>query len=188
MENINLVEKLRSKTNISYEEAKTALELCNWDILDAIVYLERLGRIDRPSTSEYFTNEYKKNDYTENSVPIDNIPKEKQHYKRRHKKSSSFEGFFEAVCNTIDICNNIFFQIKREDRIVIRLPLTVMILLLTFSMWITIPLAIVALFFDIEFSLSGRNVESSKINEFFNYLSSGAKKIKNNFKKGSKYD
>lgn len=184
MENVNLVEKLRNKTNVSYEEAKMALELCNWDILDAIVYLERLGRIERPLTSEYFTNEYKKEDYSESSEPVDNIYKEKHYHKKDHRKSNSFEGFFEVVCNTIDRCNNIFLEIKREGRMVIRLPLTVMILLLMFSMWITIPLAIVALFFDIEFSLSGRNIESSKINEFFDYLSNSANKIKNNFKKG----
>ncbi|MGM9974626.1 MAG: ubiquitin, partial [Clostridiaceae bacterium] len=40
MDKINLVDKLRTKANISYEEAKVALENNNWDILDAMVYLE----------------------------------------------------------------------------------------------------------------------------------------------------
>ena len=39
------VEKLREKANVSYEEAKAALEKCNWDLLDAIVLLEREGKI-----------------------------------------------------------------------------------------------------------------------------------------------
>ena len=40
MEKIEVVDKLRNKTNISYEEAKKALENNNWDILDAMLYLE----------------------------------------------------------------------------------------------------------------------------------------------------
>ena len=66
MEKVQMVEKLRSKTNISYEEAKDALENTNWDILDAVVYLERIGKIKKPSVSTYFTNEYKE-------VPKENL-------------------------------------------------------------------------------------------------------------------
>lgn len=40
MDNFEKVEKLREKANVSYEEAKQALENCNWDILDAMIYLE----------------------------------------------------------------------------------------------------------------------------------------------------
>ena len=45
MEDIKLIEKLRDKANISYEEAKEVLEKNNWDILDAIIYLEKKGKI-----------------------------------------------------------------------------------------------------------------------------------------------
>jgi hypothetical protein len=38
MENID---ELRSRTNVSYEAAKDALEKCNDDILEALVYLEK---------------------------------------------------------------------------------------------------------------------------------------------------
>ena len=36
--------KIREKTGVSYEDAKSALEACNYDLLDAIVYLEKLER------------------------------------------------------------------------------------------------------------------------------------------------
>ena len=38
-------EMLRSKANVTYEEAKAALEESNWDILDAMVLLERQGKV-----------------------------------------------------------------------------------------------------------------------------------------------
>ena len=34
MDRLNLVEKLRTKTGITYEDAKRVLEINNWDILD----------------------------------------------------------------------------------------------------------------------------------------------------------
>ena len=50
MTNLEKVEKLRKKADITYEEAKAALESCDWDILDAIVKLEAEGKV-KPSSS-----------------------------------------------------------------------------------------------------------------------------------------
>ena len=44
MDNLEKVEKLRERANVSYEEARTALEENNWDLLDAMVALEKAGR------------------------------------------------------------------------------------------------------------------------------------------------
>ena len=41
MEQLEKVEKLRQRANVSYEEAKGALVACNWDMLDAMVHPER---------------------------------------------------------------------------------------------------------------------------------------------------
>ena len=45
MTNYEMVELLRQKANVSYEEAKAALEASDWDLLDAIVLLEREGKV-----------------------------------------------------------------------------------------------------------------------------------------------
>lgn len=69
MENHKLIDKLKNETNISYEEAKIALEKSNWDILDAFVYLEEKGEIQKPSVSIFYTNEYKENkEYSEITI------------------------------------------------------------------------------------------------------------------------
>jgi hypothetical protein len=47
MENID---ELRKRTNVSYEAAKDALEKCNDDILEALVYLEK-HNMARPSAA-----------------------------------------------------------------------------------------------------------------------------------------
>ena len=46
MENTQKIEQLVSKAGCSYEEARTALEACGWDMLDAIISLEREGKVN----------------------------------------------------------------------------------------------------------------------------------------------
>ena len=66
MEKLELVDKLREKADISYEEAKVALESSNWDILEAMLYLENKGIIKKPTVSIFYSNnkqyEYRNNE------------------------------------------------------------------------------------------------------------------------------
>ena len=108
MDRLNLVEKLRTKTGITYEDAKMVLEINNWDILDAILDLERQGKIKGPSVSIFYTNEYNENYEEENTQSNFEEVKKDSNY----KSNSTFEGIFEAICKFIDNCNNIFIEIK----------------------------------------------------------------------------
>ena len=45
MDNLEKVDKLRERANVSYEEAKAALEANGWDLLDAMVYLEKADEL-----------------------------------------------------------------------------------------------------------------------------------------------
>lgn len=182
MENLKLIDRLKNKTNISYEEAKTVLEKSNWDILDAMLYLEEKGKVPKPSDSIFYTNEYKE---SYKYIDVINKNDQKNNYNNR-KSGNNFEGFFEVVCKVIDTCNKILFEIKRENRIFLKIPSTVMILLLIFAFWMVIPLAIVGLFFDMEFSLSGNKAEINKINNVFKIISVNIKKVKKELKKGFK--
>lgn len=46
------IELLREKTRVSYEDAKLALEACDGDIVEALVYLEKQGKIKPPQKEE----------------------------------------------------------------------------------------------------------------------------------------
>ena len=47
MERMSMVETLRDKTNVTYEEARDALERADWDLLEAVVLLERDGKVEQ---------------------------------------------------------------------------------------------------------------------------------------------
>ena len=53
-----------------------------------------------------------------------------------------------------------------------------------FTFWIVIPLVIVGLFFDIEFSVASKRVNTDKANKIFKEISLVVKKIKEEIKKG----
>lgn len=44
MENLEKIDIIRERMNVSYEEAKTVLEASNWDIVDALIKLEQSER------------------------------------------------------------------------------------------------------------------------------------------------
>ena len=52
MERIEMIEQLKNKAMVTYEEAKEALEKCNWDLLNAIIYLERKGKVNNSGSTD----------------------------------------------------------------------------------------------------------------------------------------
>ncbi|MDP4159978.1 MAG: ubiquitin, partial [Bacillota bacterium] len=57
MTTLEQVEKLCAMANISYEEAKAALDAANGDLLEAIIYLEKQGKVKAPTGGGYYSSE-----------------------------------------------------------------------------------------------------------------------------------
>ena len=108
MEMIEKVERLREKANVSYEEAKEALEQSGGDLLDAIVLLERQGKVKGPAQSTFST------DYEEQTEYI----KVRDKVEEQEKSAPSFgrsigrmiRGFIGFIRNTT------FIVTKGEER------------------------------------------------------------------------
>ena len=66
MDNLEKVEKLREKTGVSYEEAKEALEANNYDVLDAIIYLEKKGKVKAPEVTDTRRNRHSRHQQNSN--------------------------------------------------------------------------------------------------------------------------
>ncbi|MFV3013365.1 ubiquitin [Clostridium botulinum] len=177
MDKLKLVDKLKERTNVSYEEAKTALENNDWDILDALLYLEGNGKVKRPSVNIFYTNEARYSDKSEKSD---------KNEENKYEKSNNFQGIFEAICKYIDTCNNIFLEIKKKDRMFLKIPLTVIVIFSFFAFWMIIPLMVALLFFDIELYIYSKRVDTDKANKILQSISNHVKIIKEKFKKADK--
>ncbi len=139
MDHFEMVEKLREKAQVSYEEAKQALEVSDWDLLDALVFLESEGKI-RPEVKEGYS--------TRREPPLD----------RRgaaHIGPGIFRRLAGALSRLVSKGNKIDFEVRKKGAVVFTLPLTALILLLIFLFWFSMVALVVGLFFGLRYSLKG---------------------------------
>ena len=124
MDHYEMVENLRIKANVTYEEAKAALEASDWDMLDALVLLESEGKVTQ-TTPEFTTKE--KADETRRSVL---------------KEKGSLSKLSAWIKKTIALGNQNQFVISRKGAEMVAMPITVMALL-TVLVW---PFSLIVLF------------------------------------------
>lgn len=175
MEHLEMVEKLVVKTGVTFEEAKGALEACQWDMLDAVVYLEKLGKVKAPSSPVYTTQFEKKEDYSSTS------------------KDSGSKSFGDVMTKFFGWCgelikkgNENFFEIYKNDDKFLSMPVTILVLLLLFAFWVVLPLIVVGLFFGFKYSFRGKVAEGINLNGAMNKASEVAENIKKEFENEKK--
>ncbi len=108
MERLDMVEKLKAKAGISYEEARNVLEESNWDLLQAMINLENKGQ---------FKTEGKKMESTKK--PFDTKAAE-----------SWFSKVGTWIKDIVDKGNRNHIIVRKNNRQVLEIPLTVAVLLL----------------------------------------------------------
>ncbi len=180
MENYEKVEKLREKTGVSYEDAKKVLEEKNYDMLDAIIELERQGKVTEPKEGTYTAGASQD---MENAKKFEIAQKQ---YEKDCRKSSlkefmkSLADFFRAIFHK---SLEIEFCINKNGQKIANVPLLVLIVLLLGFFWITVPLLIIGLFFGITYNFTGVDKVIVDVNDVCDKASQTAENIKNEFKK-----
>lgn len=135
--NISLeqIEALTQRANVSYEEAKAALELNNGDIVEALIYLERQNKV------------------------------------RADRKFGAESNFFSSVKQLIKKCNQIKFLIKKENTVIINLPLTIVILTTIFLTPVVAVGLVAALVTNHKIRFQKPDGEDMEINKTFDRMS-----------------
>ncbi|NLX62018.1 MAG: DUF4342 domain-containing protein [Tissierellia bacterium] len=173
------VEELRKRANISYEEAKKALEEANGDILEAIINLEKQNKIKPPAGGGYYS--------TKDEIKEVNQFQDSE-ANRKHKEdiSISIKDLFKQVgsfiVKAIDKGNRNFFEVFKNGKKVMALPVTILVLLAIFAFWVVFPLLIVGLFFGFKYRFSGPDLEREDINGAMNSMAGVVENIKKEVK------
>ena len=174
MERNEMIEVLMGKAHVTREEAEQILEGCNYDLLDAIVYLERRGKVENNETTT-----------------IIEVKEEKKEKSKEKKNEENFGGIGEVVGRIFKFIGKIFrkgnenfFEIRKDNEKPIRISLTISILLLIFFMPPVLILLVIGLFCGYKYSLSGKKVNYEGVNNIFDEVSKSADTIKKDFKKG----
>lgn len=172
-EKIDRAMKLSQRTGVSLEDAKAALNACEFDMLDAVVYLEKLGKTSAPYSSSYTTTMNVAADagteYDDNEIKVKKVT-----------FGDLLAKFFKWVGKVIKIGNENFLDVTRNGEEIIKMPITVCVLLLLLAFWVCIPLLIVGLFFSFRYSFSG---PVFKTDDVFNKAMNKASDVTDNIKK-----
>lgn len=57
--NLEQIDALRQRANVSYEDAKEALERCSNDIVEALVYLEKQNKLNKEQSASNHSSSFK---------------------------------------------------------------------------------------------------------------------------------
>ena len=172
MDKFEKVQKIKEKTGVSYTEAVEALDRCNGDILDAIVYLERSGRTSERNTAT-FTSSVNKND-----KESDNLAHATAEYDRNSEKDG-IDTFVDGVKVLLRKSIDTSFVVERFNKKIVDVPVLVLIICFIFTFWIILPLLVVGLFFDCRYRFVGVGKVTVDVNKFCDRAADGATNMKN---------
>lgn len=171
MNNIEMIDMLSAKTGISKEEAEDILSKSNWDLLDAMIFIERRANGNSTfSSSRYSTYGYEqrkeKADFDNSTEPtLDD---------RLRKRFSNGGIIYNILCMSVENKIDILYNKKK----IVSLPILLLLILLFTSFFAILILMIVGLFFNLSYRFSGPELGYSKINIFMNNIAESAKNIK----------
>ena len=139
MDRFEMIEKLRERTDISYEEARTVLEQTNWDLLDAVVTLEQQGKLRAPKAKDSGSASEEKKKRVKDAV------------------SDTFHTLKEFLCGTS-------FHVTRNGKEIFMMPTLIFALVMLFAFYTVLPIMLVALFFNVRYSFTGSE-DAKKVND-----------------------
>lgn len=162
------VERLREKADVSYAQAKQALEYSGGNLLDALIYLEEQGAIPRPQGAYYSTR-----NETPPPPPVRDelatLGEKKGGKEKREKKKAGGMGVKVISGKTLFSTLRRWFidnelEIWRKGQPVTSLPILILVVLVLFAFYITVPALILGLFLGFRYQISGPDLEDETFN------------------------
>ena len=172
MENFEKAELLVKKTGVTFEKANEALKACEYDVLEALVYLEKTGEINSDNVAKYSTGV---------AEVSDEFDKTQSDYQKSCKSGvkdfgSWISDLFKKGCGTS-------FVVTKKDEKIISVPVIVFVLLVLFAFWIVIPLIVVGFFFECRYQFDGFENTTIDINDVCNKTCDKASEVCESIKK-----
>lgn len=161
---LEMVERLKEKANVSYRQAKEALEYSGGNLLDALIYLEEKEAIPRDSGAYYSTKSETPPPPAE-PLPVQLPARQKKQASAPPRAPRSGQGtlrrFFTALRRWL-VDNEL--EIWRRGQPITALPVLILALLLICAPWVTIPILALGLFLGFRYRFSGPDLDRDEIN------------------------
>ena len=143
MEYNEMVKKLHEKADIPEDIARDALIRAEWDMLEALLILEKEGKI-KPLTASMTTIE-------------DNKGYEEVKRTAYGKSGENTNKFFEKLGELLRKSIAYSFIVKRKGEVVLSIPVLIMIVIACSLFHVTVIAVLIGLFLDCRYSVEKRN-------------------------------
>ncbi|WP_160664032.1 hypothetical protein [Colidextribacter sp. OB.20] len=164
---LEMVERLKEKANVSYKQAKEALEYSGGNLLDALIYLEEKESIPRDTGAYYSTRSetppppLPPEDPLPAPLPVKAKKQKAPKPPRPPRSGGSVRRFFNALRRWL-VDNEL--EIWRRSQPITALPVLILVLLLCCAPWITLPILALGLFLGFRYRFSGPDLDRDEIN------------------------
>lgn len=165
---LEMVERLKEKADVSYTQAKEALEYSGGNLLDALIYLEEKGAIPR-SEGAYYSTRSETPPPPAEPLPAQLPQAEKTDRSARRPKEKG--RIFKTLRRWL-IDNEL--EIWRRDQPVTALPVLILLLLLVSAFWVTLSILVLGLFLGFRYRFSGPDLERDNLNSVIGDLANTA--------------
>lgn len=177
MDHIDMVEKVRERANVSYEEARAALERSDWDMLDALIDLEKQGKV-RGGAS------YDTAGAGQSAPEYETV-----------RATASENGAASGWKNFVDGVKRLFhkswvnsFRVSRKGETVLVMPILVFLLLIVCCFWVSLPALIIGLFLGCRYSFEGKDIKDDDLNRVMDKAANAAETVKESIKNAAADD
>ena len=145
MDKLEKVERLREHANVTYEEAKAALEQANDDLLDAMVILEKQGKVGAPEAKTYSTSYEEQKQYL-------SVQEKVEEQNRAYSFGQTVKGIFIIIKDFVLHTN---FLITREGKVVFNMPTWALALIVLLTAEVSVPVMLIAMLFKVRYHFEG---------------------------------
>lgn len=173
MVTLEQVERLREKANISFEDAKTALEATEGDLLNALIYLEKQGKVAPPPGEGFYSSENASQAEEEKAGE-----KKKQETYHGETFGDMMKRFGRFCGKVLHKGNTNYLEAEKGDSVVFSMPVTVVIVLTVFLFWVVVPLFIISLFCGLRYHFRGKEFGRDAVNKVMDGASNTVDDIK----------
>ena len=177
MTTLEQVEKLRAMANVSYDEAKAALDASNGDLLEAIIDLEKQGKVNAPTGGGYYSSE--------KTIDASEVVFDKSCWEKENKNCNGGETFSSLMKKLGKFCLKLlrksttnYFEVLKGKQSKASVPVIALVLLFIFAFGVTIPLLIIGLFFGFRYRFKGPDFSGNTINDAMNSAADAAENLK----------
>ncbi|MEG0773782.1 DUF4342 domain-containing protein [Clostridium sp.] len=139
------IDELRRRANVSYEEAKAALEMFNDDMVEALVFLERQKKVNSGCC---------------------------------HEEKNSFGNKIKEM---IKKGNNTNFMVKKEEKVVLSIPVTGATIITVVAPYVTVGGLLVAFCTGHRVKFQGEKGECTQANNIFDKVADTVDSVKKDF-------